>query len=166
MAANIDLSLHPEHDFELCFGGLALFILWLFIMVIRALFAMWHNLRKKTLSFALSLLCLWPTGYLLRIFPIGDYVHLARDYSNYQARINTAPRKRWEFNWGGTGWAAGPSTERNLIYDPMDKLPQENKLKDAELKKEYSHLNGVRQLWLITKPLFGHFYLVETCHQA
>lgn len=127
------------------------------------------GMRKKAISCLLGIICVWPLSILFaQWLPIGDYIHLAVAYPEYRAKIESSPNARLQFNWGATGFAGGPSSDRMLIYDPTDKLPQENKLKDAELRARNHHFSNGHIYFdetIETRHLFGHFYLVTAFHQ-
>jgi len=157
---NTYFSFHPEQDIEVALAGFALFVLWSIILYLRGLFAIWHKLRKNEISLLLSLLVwVWLTPALIHSFPIGDYIHLMANYKDYQTKTHAAPNRRLNIDWGKTGW-----TERTLVYDPTGKLPQENKIKNAEWLKRATNKSGqlaYNPARLTTKYLFGDFYLVE-----
>lgn len=170
VAFNIHSSFHPELDIERAILGIALFVLWILIIGIYAWITVRQNQSSKNLILSVLSLAvwIWPTPLLLSWFPIGDYVHLAADYNKYKAKIAASPNSRLEFNWGGGGWAAGPSFDRMLVYDPMDNLLQENNLKDTELRKKYHHFSNGKEYFdqrLISRRLIGHFYIVEARYQ-
>lgn len=161
IAFNIHFSFSPSsYTFPLL--PIALLILWLFIATICSFFFMWNGLQKKTMSFVLSFICLWPTSMVLGWFPIADYVHLAVAYPEYKKAIASSPKSRLEFDWGTFGLIGGAN--RKLVFDPSDKLPQENKIKDAELRKKTCVNSGDACWALTTKQLTGHFYIVTEWH--
>ncbi len=163
VACNIHFSFHPGMYFGmLTLFQIAVLIPWLFIIGIRILFALWRKLPQRALSCVFSLVFLWPTSMFLDWVPIGDYVHLAVAYPEYKARIDASPNTRLEFDWGVFGILGGAT--RTLVYDPGDKLPQENRIKGAELREKTCKDSGDACWALTTKQLFGHFYLVTEWH--
>lgn len=166
---NIYTSVCIEHEIEAVFLEGFLGFLWLCFISILILFALWHKLRKMTLSLLVSLIFwLWITPALLRSFPVGDYVHLYIKYPEYKAKINITPSARLKFDWGATGFASTVSSKRTLIYDPSDKLLSENERIATKWRKASRYTRNGQEYfsdWLVTRHLFGHFYLVEEWHQ-
>jgi hypothetical protein len=161
---NVRFSFYSDQDFEMFWIGAALTVIWFFIMLTCSFFFQWHDLSKKTISCALSLVCLWPSSVLLAWVPIGDYIHLAAAYPTYETKIGASPNTRLQFNWGRFGFVSTVSADRTLVYDPADKLPQENEIKNAELREKTCKQSGDVCWSLNTKQLIGHFYLVTEWH--
>lgn len=164
------LSFHPESDFGMALLLIALGLFWVLLILFRIALALWRELPKKALLLGVGLVCLWPASTLIHRLPIGAYIHLAWAYSEYETQIKAAPGSRIDFDWGIGGWAAGPGFQRTLVYDPADKVLMENNIKDAQLRVKYRAYTRDKQEYsrvrLITKKLFGHFYLVEELTQA
>jgi hypothetical protein len=160
--SNILFSFYPILDLILFVFLLVFLVFWLIIICFRAALSLLHKLPKKTTSFALSLICLWPTYLAVEFFPIGDYVHLAVMYPEYNKKLASSRKTRLKFDWGTFGLLTGGI--RTLIYDPNDKLPQENRLKDVELRQKTCRYKGDTCWALSTKHLIGHFYIVTEWH--
>ncbi|WP_303673208.1 hypothetical protein [Vampirovibrio chlorellavorus] len=166
---NIYSSIYIEHEIEAVLLEGFLGLLWLCFISILILFALWHKLRKMTLSLLISLVFwLWITPAFLRWFPVGDYVHLSIKYPEYKAQTDVSPNARLKFHWGTTGLSFTVGSNRTLIYDPSDKLPSENAIKATKWRKASRYVRNGHEYfsdWLVTRHLWGHFYLVEEWHQ-
>lgn len=161
---NIVFSFSPDLDFLMTLVGIFLSLGWLIFLIISGILMIVKGKKMQALSCVMGIVglaCVWPTAFILaNWFPIGDYVHLAVVYPIYKMKIDSSPAHALlEWNWGTYGFVSTFGADRKLFYDPSDKLPQKNKIKDSEWQRRFHDSRYFRSI--TTKHLIGHFYLVE-----
>jgi hypothetical protein len=161
-------SFRPDDDILLAFPEVALLFLWPIIACGFGIYALVIRQPARLMPLILSVLFVWGApAFFHQIFPLGDYLRLAASYSEYNKVVEKSPNKRHRFKWGSSGWSFTTSFDKTLVYDPTDKLPEENKRQNVLWENQFNPYgtNAYPTVWYVTKPLFGHFYVVEEWNQ-
>jgi hypothetical protein len=134
--------------------GIPALIVWLVVLLIRLLEAIWKQRWRTAAAQALILLAVPPTTFVGLY--IGPYVHFAMSYPYYALQVRLSPdggTSPIRFDWGGAGAAGSMQTDRWLVYDPTAQIVANVKLPETD--------DEASSAWYETEPLIGHFYLVE-----
>jgi hypothetical protein len=135
------------------FPGIPVLLMWLVVMLVRAVISARQRKWKTAISRLVMSICVVPL-VMLSLW-LGPYIHFGLSAPYYLIEVRKSAggaAERTSFYWGGSGFVGMAQTDRWLVYDPTGKTAMriggQEKVEDDPVAV------------YVTEHLLGNFYLV------